>query len=208
MPPALTLVAPSVLVMLRSADWVMVSVSLAVLLAVFVSTKPTGAVTVAVLVSWVPASDAGTPAVTTISVAPFTASVPSSQRIVATTSAQLPWAGVAEMNVTPAGSVSSTTTPVVIGAIAGWAYNRWARTAPNPGIASRMGVLLASGLIVGESLVGVVLAGLIVVSGNGTPLAVVGDAFQGWATVLGGIAFVGVGAWLYRWTAALARRTM
>ena len=98
--------------------------------------------------------------------------------------------------------------PVVIGAVAGWAYNRWARKQANPGLANRMGVLLASGLIVGESLVGVVLAGLIVASGNGTPLAVVGDAFQGWSTVLGGIAFIAVGAWLYRWTAALARRTM
>jgi putative OPT family oligopeptide transporter len=103
---------------------------------------------------------------------------------------------------------ASTTMPVVIGAVAGWAYNRWARKQTNPGLANRMGVLLASGLIVGESLVGVVLAGLIVASGNGTPLAVVGDAFQGWSTVLGGIAFIAVGAWLYRWTAALARRTM
>jgi putative OPT family oligopeptide transporter len=100
---------------------------------------------------------------------------------------------------------ASTTAPVVIGALAGWAYNRWAERQPDPAVAKRMGVLLASGLIVGESLIGVLLAGVIVVSGSGTPLAVVGDAFQGWATALGGIAFVVVGAGLYRWIARLSR---
>ena len=36
---------------------------------------------------------------------------------------------------------------------------------------------MASGLIVGESLFGVVVAALIVVTGNASPLAVVGDGF-------------------------------
>jgi putative OPT family oligopeptide transporter len=43
--------------------------------------------------------------------------------------------------------------------------------------ANRRGVLLASGLIVGESLVGVVMAGVVGFTGKDSPLAVVGDSF-------------------------------
>jgi hypothetical protein len=67
-------------------------------------------------------------------------------------------------------------------------------------------VLLASGLIVGESLFGVLLAGLIVVSGKGEPLAVVGDGFTHIAEILGVIVFAIVTAALYRWTAQNGRR--
>ena len=49
----------------------------------------------------------------------------------------------------------------------------------------RRGVLIASGLIVGESLVGVVLAGIIGASGSSAPLALVGDDFAGTADGLG-----------------------
>jgi hypothetical protein len=48
---------------------------------------------------------------------------------------------------------------------------------------------------------------LIVVSNNGTPLAVVGDGFQTAATLIGGIAFVLVVAALYRWTGRVARNS-
>ena len=41
-----------------------------------------------------------------------------------------------------------------------------------------MGVLAATGLIVGESLFGVLLAGIVVAAGSPTPLAVVGDCFR------------------------------
>src|SRR5579863_2634747 len=61
---------------------------------------------------------------------------------------------------------ASTTAPVVAGAILGWAYNRWAAGRPQPDRARQLGVLVASGLIVGESIFGVLLAGLIVFSGN------------------------------------------
>ena len=40
----------------------------------------------------------------------------------------------------------------------GWFYNRWATGSRNPAFAERMGVLMATGLIVGESLMGVVYA--------------------------------------------------
>ncbi|MFN2460252.1 MAG: OPT family oligopeptide transporter [Candidatus Velthaea sp.] len=103
----------------------------------------------------------------------------------------------------PAGTI----VPVVIGAVLGHYYDRWAQGARNAGMAKRFGVLLASGLIVGESLFGVLLAGIIVASGNGSPLAVVGDAFAPMANVLGTLVFAALIAGSYRWIAALAQRT-
>jgi putative OPT family oligopeptide transporter len=102
----------------------------------------------------------------------------------------------------PAGTVL----PVVVGAILGWAYDRYAEKLPNPAAAKRIGVLLASGLIVGESLFGVALAAVIVSTGKGTPLALVGDGFAGYANALGSIAFVIVALVLYRWIAELSRK--
>jgi putative OPT family oligopeptide transporter len=99
---------------------------------------------------------------------------------------------------------AATTAGAVIGAVAGWAYNRAVARRPNAEAAKRMGVLVASGLIVGESLFGVFLAGLIVVSGKATPLAVVGDNFQPFAVPLAAAAFIVTLALLYRWSARLA----
>ncbi len=84
----------------------------------------------------------------------------------------------------------STTAPVVLGAILGWWYNRWAARQPDAASAKQLGVLVASGLIVGESLFGVLLAALIVFSGKAEPLGIVGDAFAPTATALGALAFV------------------
>ena len=50
---------------------------------------------------------------------------------------------------------------IPVGAVLGWFYNRWAVTARSPAFAERMGVLMATGLIVGESLMGVVYAFLV-----------------------------------------------
>ncbi len=47
---------------------------------------------------------------------------------------------------------------IPFGAVLGWFYNRWAMQAKSPAFAERMGVLMATGLIVGESLMGVVYA--------------------------------------------------
>ena len=47
---------------------------------------------------------------------------------------------------------------IPFGAVLGWFYNRWAMGAKSPAFAERMGVLMATGLIVGESLMGVVYA--------------------------------------------------
>jgi uncharacterized oligopeptide transporter (OPT) family protein len=50
---------------------------------------------------------------------------------------------------------------IPFGAALGWFYNRWAMQAKSPAFAERMGVLMATGLIVGESLMGVVYAFLV-----------------------------------------------
>jgi putative OPT family oligopeptide transporter len=103
----------------------------------------------------------------------------------------------------------ATTSAVVLGAIFGWFYNRRVAGLPHADIARRLGVLLASGLIVGESLFGVLLSGIIVAAkGNGTPLALVGDSFLIPSEVIGGIAFVVVALLMYRWVANLAKRAL
>ncbi len=100
---------------------------------------------------------------------------------------------------------ASTTAPVVLGAVLGWAYNRWAASRRLPDRAKQLGVLVASGLIVGESIFGVLLAGLIVFSGNPSPLGLVGDAFAPAANYVGTAAFVLAIAALFGLTAKLAR---
>ncbi|WOF41825.1 oligopeptide transporter, OPT family [Sphingopyxis indica] len=67
--------------------------------------------------------------------------------------------------------------PVVVGAIGGWFYDRWADRRINPEFARRMGVLTATGMIVGDSLFGVFYAGAVYVTDKDSPLAVVGDGF-------------------------------
>jgi putative OPT family oligopeptide transporter len=99
---------------------------------------------------------------------------------------------------------ASTTSAVVVGAVAGWAYNRWVATRPSGEVARRLGVLIASGLIVGESLFGVLLAGIIVATGNASPFGLVGDSFATAGMWLGGIVFLLVVFALYRFGARLA----
>jgi hypothetical protein len=94
---------------------------------------------------------------------------------------------------------------VTVGAVAGWLYDRRAERMRNPETAKRTGVLVATGLIVGESLFGVLNAGIVVASGRDAPLAVVGDSFRPVATGGGILLFILLGAWLYRRSAQLAR---
>jgi putative OPT family oligopeptide transporter len=67
---------------------------------------------------------------------------------------------------------SSVTVPVVVGAVAGFLFKRAVSSRSWGEIAKRLGVLVMSGFIVGESLFNVALASLIVVTGNGEPLAI------------------------------------
>ena len=102
---------------------------------------------------------------------------------------------------------SAVTTPIVIGAFFGWAYDKWVCRASNPARenAKRMGILMASGLIVGESLFNVALAGLIVGTNKGEPLALVGDSFANTGVVLGLIGAAVVIGGLYVFSARIAR---
>jgi putative OPT family oligopeptide transporter len=92
----------------------------------------------------------------------------------------------------------SATFAVVVGAVLSYWYDRRIRNAPNPERAERLGTLVASGLIVGESLWGVVNAGLIVGFSNDAPIGLVPAEFVP-GPWLGVIGFVGIIAWLYWW---------
>jgi putative OPT family oligopeptide transporter len=92
----------------------------------------------------------------------------------------------------------SATFAVVVGAVLSEWYSRRARRTPDPDRAERLGTLVASGLIVGESLWGVVNAGLIVGLSNDAPIGLVPETFAPgpWLGVLG---FAGIIIWLYSW---------
>jgi putative OPT family oligopeptide transporter len=92
----------------------------------------------------------------------------------------------------------SATFAVVLGAVVGYFYQQRAKKSPAPERAERLGTLVASGLIVGESLFGVLNAGIIVATSKEAPLALVGADFK-LAPILGLIAFVGLVVVLYSW---------
>jgi hypothetical protein len=77
----------------------------------------------------------------------------------------------------------------------------------NAAMAKRFGVLLASGLIVGESLLGVMNAGLIVASGSAAPLGVVGEGFASATPWTGVLLFLLVVAICYRWVSRQSEQT-
>ena len=98
-----------------------------------------------------------------------------------------------------------TTQPVIFGAIIGWLYDRAVSKRENAEMAKRFGILLASGLIVGESLLGILNAGLIVATGNASPIAVVGEDFAATSRWIGAALF-GVLLFLsYAWVARQSR---
>ena len=93
---------------------------------------------------------------------------------------------------------AAVTIMIPIGALLGLIHNRWADRSANPERAKRLGTLMATGLIVGESLYGVVFAGIVAGSGKEEPLAFVPESFSGVATWLGA-AVVTASLWaLYR----------
>lgn len=99
----------------------------------------------------------------------------------------------------------SATLPVVIGAVIGYLYDRYAEQTRSAEHAKRLGVLVASGMIVGESLFGVVLAGLIVTFSTDAPLGLVPADFAA-ANFVGLAAFVALIAVLYGWMIRRSRR--
>jgi putative OPT family oligopeptide transporter len=101
---------------------------------------------------------------------------------------------------------SSATSPVVVGAVAGYLFDRMVERKAGGETAKRLGVLVMSGFIVGESLFNVALAGLIVLSGKGEPLAIT----NGLSEAQGMLVALAVGAMLvgglYRWSAKNGRQ--
>ena len=92
---------------------------------------------------------------------------------------------------------------LAVGAALGWSLQRGLRSAKArlgqdwAAAAEERGLLLASGLIVGESLMGLLLAALIGFSGQDAPLALVGDGFAP-AMWLGLLYFGGLCVFFYR----------
>ncbi|OAH46162.1 peptide transporter [Sphingobium yanoikuyae] len=84
---------------------------------------------------------------------------------------------------------------IPVGAVIGHFYNRWSLRQANPEFAERMGVLMATGFIVGESLFGVAFAGIVASTDSDAPLELVGESH--WAVPLSVLIFAGVIAALY-----------
>ena len=97
---------------------------------------------------------------------------------------------------------------VPLGALIGWLYNGWAERQANPAFAERIGTLMATGLIVGESLMGVLFAAIVASaeragSPNSAEVLAVVDEFA-WAVPLGILLFAGSIAYLYARTRSQA----
>ncbi|GGB36935.1 oligopeptide transporter, OPT family protein [Sphingomonas metalli] len=99
----------------------------------------------------------------------------------------------------------AVTLPVVLGAVIGAIYDRWARRQPDAEGAERMGVLAATGMIVGESLWGVAFAGIVYATGSDAPLAIVGPPFETAALIGGTLLFLALVAMLYRYARVQVR---
>ena len=93
---------------------------------------------------------------------------------------------------------------LTVGAVLGWCIQRAIKAVGARkgsawvAAAEERGLLLASGLIVGESLMGLLMAGIIGFSGSDAPLALVGAQFEGTAMWLGLAYFVGLCVFVYR----------
>ncbi len=99
---------------------------------------------------------------------------------------------------------TQSTLMVVVGSIVGWYFDRRAERASKPEATKQLGVLLASGMIVGEGLVGVIIAAFVAFSGKDFPLALVGDEFADNAAVwIGSGVFALTVFLLYRWAARM-----
>jgi putative OPT family oligopeptide transporter len=95
---------------------------------------------------------------------------------------------------------SAVITPVVIGAVAGYIFDRAVEKKAGGETAKRLAVLIMSGFIVGESLFNVALAGLIVLSGKGEPLAIANTLSESHTMIISLVVGIAVVWGLYRWS--------
>jgi putative OPT family oligopeptide transporter len=94
----------------------------------------------------------------------------------------------------------AVTLPVVIGSVIGLFYDRWADRTSDPEFARRMGVLTATGLIVGESLWGVGFAVIVYATNSDAPMAIAPDGFGTVALFAGPLIVAALLTGLYRHT--------
>lgn len=90
---------------------------------------------------------------------------------------------------------TDSTAFVIVGAVLGHFYNRWAMRQADPAFAERMGVLTATGLIVGDGLFNVLYS--VVVSATDNPDALVVFGANPWAEPVGVLLFGGLTVWAY-----------
>ncbi|MDN6705865.1 OPT family oligopeptide transporter [Corynebacterium glyciniphilum] len=102
----------------------------------------------------------------------------------------------------------SLTLIIPLGAFLGWFYNRWADGRANASTAKRLGVLGATGLIVGESLFGVLNAGIIAGTGDSDVLGIMPDGWAGPSQWVGALVFVGIILGVYRWVQARSSQSV
>lgn len=94
---------------------------------------------------------------------------------------------------------SSLSLMIPLGALMGHFYDKWASKQPDAERSKRMGVLMATGLIVGESLFGVVNAAVIAATSNGDAFAVVGESFEKAAQWIGLVLFIALVVFVYNY---------
>lgn len=98
---------------------------------------------------------------------------------------------------------------IPIGAFIGRAYDTWAgRDRADADRKKRLGVLMATGLIVGESLYGVIFAGIVAGTGSDEPLALpfIPAGYGDWAQLVGVIVFAALVTWLYQYVRKIASK--
>ncbi|MBO3143914.1 OPT family oligopeptide transporter [Dermatophilus congolensis] len=98
----------------------------------------------------------------------------------------------------------SLTLMIPIGALLGMIYDRWAERRGNPESAKRLGVLMATGLIVGESLFGVLFAGIVATTNNEDALAILPKSFEPVADIIGVALFAIIIVAAYTWIRSVA----
>ena len=101
---------------------------------------------------------------------------------------------------------AAVTAMLVIGAVIGWFYEKAVARTAFADVARRMGVLLASGLIVGESLFGVLLAGTIVATENEAPFGFIPEGAAWPAMTVGIAAFAALTVVMYLWVRGRAAK--
>jgi putative OPT family oligopeptide transporter len=94
--------------------------------------------------------------------------------------------------------------PTVIGTVIGHSWDKMAERTPRPDFSKRLGVLLATGLVVGDSLFGLAFAGAVGAVGDPARLSVVGESFAPAAEAIGVVLLIGLLVFAYARTKSKA----